>query len=217
MTSHKQHGHGVHDAHVSGPAWLPVALAILLGVAAMVAGAIGWRAAVHSGEAQREFALSTQADNNANSLQQNAFEAAISERSLFVAYEDAVSQHDLNGAADARGVMDPPTVGAIDWWLHQPADSRPSSPFAAANPEWTTPRMIIDARDALDESVATLTSADEQIHRSHDLELLDAMLAIAFLTGGLTATLESRSAQAILLAVSVAVLIVAAVGLVGLW
>ena len=55
--------------------------------------------------------------------------------------------------------------------------------------------MIIDARAALDESVATLASADEQIHRSHELELLEAMLAIAFLTGGLTATLQSDSAQ----------------------
>ena len=44
-----------------------------------------------------------------------------------------------------------------------------------------------------------------QIHRSHDLELLEAILAIAFLTGGLTATLRSDSAQKILLGVSVAV------------
>ena len=66
--------------------------------------------------------------------------------------------------------------------------------------------MVIDARAALDDSVATLTSADDQIHRSHNLELLEAILAIAFLTGGLTATLRSRSAQSILLGVSVTVL-----------
>jgi len=140
-----------------------------------------------------------------------------SERSLFIAYEDAVAQHDPILAADARGLMDPPTVGAIDWWLGQSPASRPSSPFAAANPQWTTPRMIIDARAALDDSVATLTSATDQIHQSHDLELLEALLAIAFLTGGLTATLQSQSAQSILLAVSIVVLGVATVGLVVLW
>jgi hypothetical protein len=202
---------------MSGPAWLPVVLAILLGTAAMVAGLIAWRAAGHSGQAQREFALSTQADNNANSLQQNVSQAVNSERSLFIAYEDAVAQHDPILAADARGLMDPPTVGAIDWWLGQSPASRPSSPFAAANPQWTTPRMIIDARAALDDSVATLTSATDQIHQSHDLELLEALLAIAFLTGGLTATLQSQSAQSILLAVSIVVLGVATVGLVVLW
>jgi len=47
--------------------------------------------------------------------------------------------------------------------------------------------------------------------------LLAALLAIAFLTGGLTATLKSSSAQSILLAVSVVVLLLAAVGLVVLW
>lgn len=116
-----------------------------------------------------------------------------------------------------RGLMDPSTVRTIDWWLAQSAESRPSSPFSAANPEWTTPRRVIDARAALDESVATLAAADHEIHRSHNLELLEAILAIAFLTGGLTATLKSESAQKILLGVSVAVLSLAAVGLAVLW
>ena len=73
------------------------------------------------------------------------------------------------------------------------------------------------ARAALDESVAMLRGADDQIHQSHTLELLEAILAIAFLTGGLTATLRSDSAQLTLLAVSVAVLGVATVGLAVLW
>jgi hypothetical protein len=216
MASH-QHAHSDHHAPLSGPEWLPVALAILLGTAAMVGGIIAWRAAAHSGEAQSQFALSTQAVNNANSLQQNASEAVISERSLFIAYEDAVAQGDPVRVADARGLMDPATLRAVDWWLSQSPVSRPSSPFAAANPQWTTPRRIIDARAALDESVATLSGADDQIHQSHNLELLEAILAIAFLTGGLTATLRSDSAQMILLGVSVAVLSLAAIGLVILW
>ena len=164
-----------------------------------------------------KFALSTQAVNNANSLQQGASEEVASERSLFIAYEDALAQHDPVRIADARGLIDPPTLRAIDWWTNQAPDSRPSSPFAAANPEWTTPRRIIDARAALDESVSMLGGADEQIHQSHNLELLEAILAIAFLTGGLTATLRSDSAQMMLLGVSVAVLSVATIGLVVLW
>ena len=194
-----------------------MALALLLGAAALVGGLIAWRAAAHSGDAQGNFALSTQAVNNANSLQQNASEAVISERALFIAYEDAVAQHDADRTADALGLMDPPTLRAIDWWLGQSPDSRPSSPFSAANPDWTTPRRIIDAHAALDESVAMLRGADDQIHQSHTLELLEAILAIAFLTGGLTATLRSDSAQLTLLAVSVAVLGVATVGLAVLW
>jgi hypothetical protein len=217
MASHSHHAHSDHSAHMSGPAWLPVALAILLGTAAMVAGLIAWRAAGHSGDAQAELALSTQANNNANSLQQNASEAVVNERSLFIAYEDAVAQHDQVRAADARGLMDPATVRTIDWWLGQSATSRPASPFSAANPEWTTPRRLIDARAALDASAETLNSADDQIHQSHNLELLEAILAIAFLTGGLTATLRSDSAQRILLSVSVVVLSLAAAGLVVLW
>jgi hypothetical protein len=216
MAPHASHGHA-HNEHVHGPGWLPIVLALLLGAAALVAGITTWRAAGHSGEAQRDFALSTQAASNANSLQQSASQAVTNERTLFVAYEDAVAAGDLARAADTRGLIDPPTLRAIDWWREQPPGSRPASPFAAANPEWTTPRLIIDARAALDESASTLTEADDEIHRSHELELLDAVLAIALLTGGLTATLRSRPAQMILLCVSVAVLAVATVGLAVLW
>jgi hypothetical protein len=217
MASPAHHGHTGHDAPMSGPWWLPLVLAILLGTAALVAGLIAWRAATHSGHAQTQFAISTQAVNNANALQQDASQAVSSERSLFVAYEDAAAQHDQDRATDDQGLMDPATLRAVNWWLVQPPDSRPASPFAAANPQWTTPRMLINARAALDQSVAGLASAEEQVHQSHELELLEAVLAVAFLTGGLTATLRSDSAQKILLGVSVVVLTIAAVGLAALW
>src|SRR4051812_9221530 len=103
--AHSQHGHHEHSGHgvqISGPAWLPIALAVLLGSAAMVAGLLAWRSAGHSGDAQAELAVSTQAASNANSLQQNASQAVISERTLFIAYEDAVAEHDAVRIADAR-------------------------------------------------------------------------------------------------------------------
>jgi len=217
MASHTHHAHPAHDAHMTGPVWLPVVLALLLGAAALVAGLTTWRAATHSAHAQKAFTLSTQATNNANSLQQDASQAVNSERELFIAYEDAVAQHDKVLSDEVRGLIDPSTLRAITWWLAQPSGARPASPFAAANPQWTTPRRIIDARSALNDSTDLLTSADNQIHRSHELELFDAILAIALLTGGLTATLQSRPAQMILLGVSVAVLGVATIGLVVLW
>ena len=112
MASHAQHAHSDHHGPLSGPEWLPMALAILLGTAALVGGLIAWRAAAHSGEAQSQFALSTQAVNNANSLQQSTSEAVISERSLFIAYEDALAQHDPVRTADAPRAdrpSDPPS------------------------------------------------------------------------------------------------------------
>src|SRR4051794_28045481 len=100
MAKHHHHAHSDHEAPLSGPWWLPVVLAILLGTAAMVSGLIAWRAAVHTSHAQEEFVLSTQAVNNANALHQNASQTVISERSLFIAYEDAVAQHDAVVVAD---------------------------------------------------------------------------------------------------------------------
>src|SRR5260370_793206 len=99
---------------------------------------------------------------------------------------------------------------------HQHAHSDHHAPLSG--PEWLPVALaVLLGTPAIGESVATLSGADDQIHRSHNLELLEAILAIAFLTGGLTATLRSDSAQMILLGVSVAVLSLAAIGLVILW
>ena len=137
MASHAQHGHSGHNAHVSGPAWLPVALAILLGSAAMVAGLIAWRAAGHSGDAQKELALSTQADNNANSLQQAASQAVVSERSLFVAYEDVYDQgiedmlHRIPSLAKIRDAIGWTPSHDLESILHDVVEYARSGPVTA--------------------------------------------------------------------------------------
>lgn len=206
-----------HAARADSPDWLPLALAILLGTAAIVAGLIAWRAAVHAGHAQQEFAISTQAVNNANVLQQNASAVAFGERNLFLSFRSAMAQNDQARSAEIRGLMDAETVRAVDWWLAKSPAARPTSPFSSSNPDWTTPRRIINARAALDESVVSLHSAEGQLRRSHNLEFLEAALALAFLTGGLTSTLGSAAAQRVLLTVSAALLTLAFVGLVVLW
>jgi hypothetical protein len=215
MSSHQHHPH--HVGHEVEPSSVALWIALLLGTVALVSGLTAWRAAVHSGHATTAFTLSTQQAGQASALEQEVTQSTVTQRTLFLAYAADQQHGDTAGMATVRGLMDGPTQATIDWWEHQPPATRPLSPFSAANPDWTTPRQAVDARDAQDASLASLDEAEHQLGRSHELELLVALLALAFLTAGLTSTLRSNVAQWGLLGISAVVLLGSTIVLGFLW
>jgi hypothetical protein len=216
---HADHGPAPehHHARRHAPSWMSLALALMLGAAAMASGFIAWRAAVHSGAATKAYTQTELDLNNTNTLRQELQQAIINQRDLFVSYETAVGNGQSSIATEIKNLMDPSTLATVNWWLAQPVGLRPPSPFSAANPDWVVPTLSIEVLDATATTTSTQDSADANLERSHQLELLEALLAIAFLTGGLTSTLEHHRAKAILLTTSTIVLVMATVGLVVLW
>jgi hypothetical protein len=201
------HEHRAHEHHltVTGPPWLPMALALVLGVAAVVSGLTAWRVAVHSGAAQTGFALATR--------ESDVTRAVGSERSLYIAWEQATTSGDAALATSVFSMMEPSTQAAVTWWTKEPAANRPPTPFSSANPYWSTPARVFDSTQVASLADQSVQSAEDQLNRAHDLELLGALLAIALLTGGLTATLRSTRAQMVLLGVSCSSLLVATISL----
>lgn len=218
---HAPHGHGHgpgHDLH--GPhvhSWWNVSLAVILGVAAIVAGITAWRGTVLNGHAVENFTLSTQSTNNANTMAQDAERSINTQRTLYLEYAQARDAKDAKRAAMAYSMMDSGTRSAIEWWDQQAAGNRPPSPFSAANPEWPAPSSIIDARLTLDESAAQLELANAELAKSHTLELLAALLTITFLAGGLSGVFESQNAKRALVAASGGTLVVCLIALVFMW
>ena len=213
------HGHGPgHDSHMPHVhSWWNVSLAVILGVAAIVAGITAWRGTVLNGHAVENFTLSTQSTNNANTQAQDAERSINTQRTLYLDYQQAVDAGDTKRAAMARSMMDSGTRSAIEWWNAQPAANRPPTPFSSANPEWPAPSSIIDARATLDEAEAELELANAELAKSHSLELLAALLTITFLAGGLSGVFQSESAKRALVAASGGTLIVCLVALVFMW
>lgn len=216
--SHVTHHHSSDNHAVSfGPPWLPMALALLLGAAAVVASLTAWRVHEHSSDAQETFATSARVLAEANVLFGNVTRAVGTERSLFVSWQQAKAAGDDALAGSIWAVMLPNTQGAVTWWQNASEGDRPPSPFAAANPEWKTPGQVIAATETRAASDAAVNEAEGLLQHADNLELLGALLAVALLTGGLTATLKSARPQLILLGVSCATLLISTVGLALLW
>lgn len=197
--------------------WWNVSLAVILGVAAIVAGITAWRGTVLNGHAVENFTLSTQATNNANTETQDAERSITNQRALFLEYEQSLKAGDAVRARAVYSLMDPGTQNAIDWWAVQPVANRPLTPFDSANPDWSSPQAIIDARTSLTEANDTLELANEELARSHSLELLAALLTITFLAGGLSGVFQSEGARRALVAASGGTLVVCLIALVFMW
>lgn len=209
------HSHG-HDPH-GAPKWLNLSLAVILGVAAIVAGVTAWRGTVLNGHAVENFTLSTQSVNDANSLGQEVERASTSERALFVDYEDALLAGKTAQASAIYSMMDGSTRRAIQWWREQPPGDRPLTPFKSANPEWAAPSTVIDARNALDEASTLLAQANVDLDKSHSLEFIAALLTVTFLLGGLSGVFQSPRAKATLVTASGTALTVCIIAMLLLW
>ena len=208
-------GHSV--THVSGPRWLSIGIALVLGFAAIAAGITGWRGTVMSGHAVRDFTLSTQALNDANVLAQDSERSMNSQRQLFIDYRAALDAGDAAGALTIQAMMGINTRNAIEWWQAQPPAERPLSPFISANPQWSAPALLIDANREMAMASEHLQSANQSLDRSHNLEFVAALVTIAFLAGGLTGVFESHRARVALLSTGIAVLVLSMFGALVFW
>ncbi len=209
--------HGGHAPTMHGPRWLSITLAVVLGVAAILAGITAWRSTLMEGDALKSLTLSTQAVNDANTLDQEAERSMTGERDLFIQFQSARTTGDADLAESVRGMMSAKTRDAIEWWAEQPAIDRPVSPFVSANPEWDAPGVVIDATAALQASQFYRDQAEGQLSKAHNLEFVAALLTIAFLAGGLSGLFESTRARMSFLSVSIFVLAGCLVGTVVFW
>ncbi len=211
------HGHGGHAPAMHGPRWLSITLAVVLGVAAVLAGITAWRSALMEGHALKSLTMSTQYVNDANTLDQAAERSMTGERDLFIQYRTAIDAGDRARARTILGMMSAETRAAIAWWAAQPSADRPNSPFVSANPEWNAPGVVIDAQGALDASDTYLETAERDLGKAHNLEFVAALLTVAFLAGGLSGLFESRRTRTGFLGVAVVVLIGCVAGAVVYW
>ncbi len=199
------------------PRGLNLVLAIILGLSALATGVIAWHANVLAGHATEEFTLSTQAVNDANSLSQEAERAVSGERDLFIAYRAALDTGAIAQANAIHAMMSRSTQQAVDWWQAQPPARRPLSPFVSANPQWDAPGTVVAAETAVRSADILAAEAHDALAQSHTLEFFAALLAVAFLAGGLSGVFESHGARVALIITSAIVLAFCITGAALLW
>ena len=216
--------HGGHGGHAGGPEhalhgprWLSITTAVVLGVAAILAGVTAWKSTVMEGHALENLTRSTQAVNDANALGQEAERNRTGERDLFIDYRVALDEGNDGRAESILGMMSATTRAAIDWWAAQPEDDRPSSPFVSANPDWAAPGTVVQAETSLAAANELLVKAEHELDQAHNLEFVAALLTIAFLAGGLTGLFESTRARIGFLSISAATLVGCVVATVVFW
>ena len=157
-----------------------LAVAVLLGLTVMAIAWGAYRAEVKGKDAEHYFNRSEETVAAAHKIELQGDQEVMADEALFIDLERDRAEGRADAVAFLRSrLMTPQLLAAIRWWEQQPAATRPSTPFVAANPSY---RNRYYARGAVLESAAA--HYREQAHRAEERRI-DYTVVSVLLTVGL--------------------------------
>lgn len=185
-----------------------VAMAVLLGAAAVLSAFSALRASLIGDEMLEGFTQSTQFYNDALALEGDNTQAAIQDQQLFLQYLRARQDGSAEWADMIRGSMfDGNLEAAVAWWERQSgADDSAQSPFDSGTP-YKAPydSKIEQLYQSGDASYSSAKRADQ---RGDYFDIAVAISSITLFTGGLAALLHKRATRDAMVVIALATLVI---------
>ncbi|MEX1210488.1 MAG: DUF4337 family protein [Candidatus Nanopelagicales bacterium] len=192
---------------------LAIIAAILLGLAAVFTAWSAFRASLtgdlvlkNYSEQQATIALAT--DTYGRADQQETLEI-----SLFLEYVVAASAGNVTASDYLETVMTEELFAAVSWWLEEPDETSPPTPFDVVDPYFADlpSQVLVVEGDALIEEADALRAAAEEADAVSDrFDLANVFFAVVLFIAGLTTIVQRRSIQLAFLGLSVVGLIAGA-------
>jgi len=190
---------------------MEVAIAMLLGLAAIVTAWCSFQASQLGDVVQKSYSEGIRAADAASQAYNSAITNDIRDQTLFLEFAKAAQAGDDETALYVLQTLMPPELSAaVEWWSSQPDDAGLDSPFVDANPEWSD--AAYQEAVALDESSQAYFDAADQADNDADaFDLLTVILTLALFFLGIAGLSRQRTVMIGLSAVGSAVLVFAIV------
>lgn len=193
----------------SGPTQgaLAITAAVLLGLAAVLTAWSAYRESLTTDLVLRNYqemqALIALA-NDKYSLrdQQESLEVEV-----FLSWSVAEAAGNEPAMVALERVMSDELIAAMDWWVEQPDETRPPTPFTEINPAYAdlpSAALIADGDAYMAEAETARLAAEEADAVSDRFDLAQVFFAVVLFVAGLTTIVQRRSIQVGFLALSVA-------------
>jgi hypothetical protein len=195
---------------------LEYAIALLLGVGAILIAWSSYQSALWGGESLTQYTQAIRSSDAASQAWNEAFQTDVQDQNLFLQYATAVAtgQQEL-GDYVLQTLMRPELVEAIGWWAEQPEGAQPSSPFVDENPSWTN--EALERAVGLDEQAEGEFLAGSEANSKGDaFTLVTVFMAVALFLLGVAAVLKGRLVRVALVVGAAAVLGYSTIQLLGL-
>lgn len=186
---------------------MEIAIAIMLGVAAIVTAWCSFQSGLLNGEVQKSYSEGIRSADAASQAYNMAVSNDIRDEALFLEFAKAAQNGDEETATYILDtLMSPELAAAVGWWSEQPDEAGYDSPFVEDNPNWST--ALFDEAEALDETAQSYFDAAEKSDRDGDaFDQLTVVLAVALFFLGIAGL--SRQRRVMIGLASIGVVIVA--------
>ena len=182
-------------------------IAIMLGLAAIITAWTAFQSSQLGDKVQESFSEGIRTSDMASQEYNTAIATDNQDQAVFLEYAKAlVAEEEVTATYIHETLMSPELAAAVDWWLEQPEESAPDSPFVEENPNWDgsswtlAEELDVEAQQYFD----TARDADSE---GDKFDLLEVIVTLSLFLFGIASLVRQQKIQVGLAAVGGIILI----------
>lgn len=116
---------------------LEFVIAVMLGLAAIITAWTAFQSTQLGDKVQESFSEGIRTSDQASQEYNTALATDNQSQAIFLEYaKAAVAEDEVTAAYIKDTLMTPELAAAVEWWIEQPEETGPESPFVEENPNW---------------------------------------------------------------------------------
>jgi hypothetical protein len=182
-------------------------IAVMLGLAAIITAWTAFQSSQLGDKVQESFSEGIRSSDHASQEYNTAIATDNQDQAIFLEYAKAlVAEDETTATYIHETLMSPELAAAVDWWLEQPEESAPDSPFVEENPNWddtswtTAEELDVEAQQFFD----TARDADSE---GDEFDLLEVIVTLSLFLFGVASLVRQQKIQVGLAAIGGIILI----------
>ena len=182
-------------------------IAVMLGLAAIITAWTAFQSSQLGDKVQESFSEGIRSSDQASQEYNTAIATDNQDQAIFLEYAKAlVSEDEVTATYIQESLMSPELAAAVEWWIEQPDDTGPDSPFVEENPNWddsswnTAADLDVEAQQYFDSARQADADGDE-------FDLLEVIVTLSLFLFGVASLVRQQKIQVGLAAVGGVILI----------
>jgi hypothetical protein len=182
-------------------------IAVMLGLAAIITAWTAFQSSQLGDKVQESFSEGIRSSDQASQEYNTAIATDNQDQAIFLEYAKAlVAEDEVTATYIQESLMSPELAAAVEWWIEQPDDTGPDSPFVEENPNWddsswnTAADLDVEAQQYFDSARQADADGDE-------FDLLEVIVTLSLFLFGVASLVRQQKIQVGLAAVGGLILI----------
>ena len=182
-------------------------IAVMLGLAAIITAWTAFQSNQLGDKVQESFSEGIRSSDQASQEYNTAIATDNQDQAIFLEYAKAlVSEDEVTATYIQESLMSPELAAAVEWWIEQPDDTGPDSPFVEENPNWddsswaTAADLDVEAQQYFDSARQADADGDK-------FDLLEVIVTLSLFLFGIASLVRQQKIQVGLAAVGGVILV----------